>query len=939
MSNLLRLFVIFWSLTFAIPFSLYSQDFNIRLDGWWKYKLDPLCIGEKEKWFNKDVLFIDSLLLPGSLNKNNIGDKVNLDTEWTGSMWNKAWYESEFYAKYRSAENSKVVFWLTPDKYYVGKAWYQKKITVPKDWNNKLLELNLERCHWNTTLWVNGTRLGERNSLSVPHRYCIDELKPGKEYTFTLCVDNSVGDIDPGVDAHSISDNTQSNWNGIVGDISLTARSKSYIENVRIETSIKEKNAKLTFHVFALRNHIRVARLVVSVKSGDNKYLPEVSSNITLKKGQNRIEMEYDLSENFKTWDEFSPNLYMLEARLESSEGCDEVDETFGVRELGTNGSQITVNGNPVFLRGTLECCIFPKTGFPPTDEAEWKRIMEICKDHGLNHIRFHSWCPPEAAFSVADKLGMYLYVECGSWCSDLGSGYPIDKYIYDESDRIVTEYGNHPSFCLMSYGNEPHGKNHKEYLAKFVSFWKTKDNRFLYTTSAGWPAIEENDWHCLPGPRIQGWGQGVKSIINAQRPNSDFDWENIISKTKPTISHEIGQWCVYPDLKEREKYTGCFKAKNFDIFEDRLKDNGLLHLADSFLLASGKLQTLCYKADIEAALRTKNFAGFQLLDLHDFPGQGSAIVGVLNPFWESKGYVSPQEYSEFCNSVVPLARMSRFIFNSGDTIKADIDVAQFSQEDMNVPVRWRITSSDGTLIDNGMIEERKIPAGCLTRVGRISSNVSVDVPQQWELELEVGGYKNRWNIWAYPDEQVERGDVVVASSLTDDVVKTLSDGGKVLLSALKGSLKNEGKDSVEVGFSSIFWNTLWTNKQAPHTLGILCNPEHPSLKLFPTEYHSDYQWWDAMSHCNAIPLYKLGNPEPIVRIIDDWFTARSLGMIAEFKVGKGRLILCGIDLLTDYDKRPEAKQLTYSLINYMKSNEFNPLCNVTIEEIRSLFK
>ena len=94
--------------------------------------------------------------------------------------------------------------------------------------------------------------------------------------------------------------------------------------------------------------------------------------------------------------------------------------------------------------------------------------------------------------------------------------------------------------------------------------------------------------------------------------------------------------------------------------------------MADSFLLASGKLQALCYKADIEAALRTKNFAGFQLLDLHDFPGQGSAIVGVLNPFWESKGYVTPQEYSEFCNSVVPLARMSKFVFNSGDTLKAD---------------------------------------------------------------------------------------------------------------------------------------------------------------------------------------------------------------------------------------------------------------------------
>lgn len=933
--NYFKLFI------YAVPIlfcsSVFSQTLTENLNGEWSYKLDPNNIGEKEKWFDKS--FSDKLILPGSLNTNGVGYKVDVNTKWTGSMWNMDWYKSDFYEKYRNLENTKIVFWLTPDKHYVGKVWYKKTIIVPKEWKDKFFELKLERCHWRTSLWINGKKIGERNSLAVSHRYALENIRPGKEFTLTLCVDNSIGDINPGVDAHSISDNTQSNWNGIVGDLSLIARPKTYIENVRIETLLKEKKAKLSFNIFSLRNYTKNANLILSIRRGDNTSLSELNNRITLKKGMNNIELLYDLSENFKTWDEFSPNLYTLKAQLETEDGNDIVNESFGVRELGTKGSQITVNGKSVFLRGTLECCIFPKTGFPPTDEAEWKRIMNICKAHGLNHIRFHSWCPPEAAFSVADKLGMYLYVECGSWCSDLGSGHPIDKYIYDESERIVKEYGNHPSFCLMSYGNEPHGKNHKEYLAKFVSYWNERDNRFLFTTAAGWPAIKENDWHCLPAPRIQGWGQGIKSIINAQRPNSNFDWTGRISKTQPTISHEIGQWCVYPDLKERAKYTGVLKAKNFDIFEDRLRDNGLLHFADSFLLASGKLQTLCYKADIEAALRTEKFAGFQLLDLHDFPGQGSAIVGVLNPFWESKGYVTPQEYSEFCNSVVPLARISKFVFNSGETLKVDIDVAQFSQNDMNAPVRWKITSFDGTLISNGVIDACRIPAGSLTRVGHISYGINVDIPQQWELELEVSGYKNRWNLWVYPDKKVESNEVLVASSISDDVLKTLSEGGKVLLTAAKGSLRNEGKDSVVVGFSAIFWNTLWTNKQAPHTQGILCNPEHPALKLFPTEYHSDYQWWDAMSHCNAIPLYKLGNPEPVVRIIDDWFTARSLGLVVEMKVGKGKLILCGADLLTDSDKRPEAVQLMNSLLNYMNGEKFNPCNIVTLRQLKTLFK
>lgn len=407
----------YFKLIYAVPIflcsSVFSQSLTMSLDGEWSYKLDPNKAGEKEEWFDKN--FSDKLQLPGSLNTNGIGDKVDVKTKWTGSMWNMDWYKSDFYAKYRNPEDTKIVFWLTPDRHYVGKAWYQKTIIVPKEWKNKSLELNLERCHWRTSLWIDGDKVGDRNSLSVPHRYVLENLKPGKEYTLTLCVDNSIGDINPGVDAHSISDNTQSNWNGIVGNMSLTARPKTYIENVRIETMLKEKKAKFTFNILSSKNYSKGSELILSVKTGDNTSLPELIKSVSLRKGMNNVELLYDLSENFRTWDEFSPNLYQLEAKLKTKEGTDVLNESFGVRELGTKGSQITVNGNPVFLRGTLECCIFPKTGFPPTDEAEWKRIMSICKAHGLNHIRFHSWCPPEAAFSVADKLGMYLYVDLNS--------------------------------------------------------------------------------------------------------------------------------------------------------------------------------------------------------------------------------------------------------------------------------------------------------------------------------------------------------------------------------------------------------------------------------------------------------------------------------------------------------------------------------------------
>jgi len=492
----------------------------------------------------------------------------------------------------------------------------------------------------------------------------------------------------------------------------------------------------------------------------------------------------------------------------------------------------------------------------------------------------------------------------------------------------------------MLLYGNEPGGPNHVAWLTEFVKYWKAKDQRFLVSTAAGWPEIPENDFQNVPRPRIQGWGEGIKSIINSTVPSSNYDWSDRISKTQPTVSHEIGQWCVYPDLNERSKYTGAFKAKNFDIFEDRLRDNGLLNLADSFFIASGKLQTFCYKADIEAALRTKGFGGFQLLDLHDFPGQGSAIVGVVDPFWDSKPYVTPEQFSQFCNSVVPLIRTQRFIYTSGETFEAKVEVAQFSEKNLDVAkIIWKLKENNGKEEAEGVFAF-DIPAGTLTEVGQISHKIITDVPKQYRLEVCVNDYTNGWDLWVYPDTEVKCKDVKVATKLDDDVASFLQTGGKVLLIPPFGSMKNEGRDSVIVGFSPVFWNTMWTHNQAPHTLGILCDPKHPALSLFPTDFHSNYQWQYAMSHCNAIPLHNLGdNIKPVVRIIDDWFSARSLGMVVELKIGEGKLLICSADLNTSDKYRPEAKQLKNSLINYMESKDFNPEQTAAIGNIRALFR
>lgn len=916
----------------------------IDLKGTWYFKLDSTDAGEKEEWFNKNLA--DKIVLPGSLTTNNIGSDISINTHWTGDIVDSSFFKNPEYAKYREPGNFKIPFWLQPTKYYKGAAWYQKEVTIPASWNKKHITLFLERCHWKTTVWVDGGKTNSQMSLGAPHEYDLSALlSPGK-HRITICVDNRVHEVNVGSNSHSISDHTQSNWNGMVGKLMLIEQPVLHIENVKLFPDIHKKQVTAVIDYKKNNNALIKAQINLKATSGNKnaETLKVLSVEKDLKENTGSISITYSMGNAPLLWDEFNPDLYNMHISLQSGNESDEKDIAFGMREFVTDKTQFIINGRPIFLRGTLECAVTPVTGYPSTENDFWKNIFTVAKSYGLNHLRFHSWCPPEAAFDAADSAGFYLQVECSSWANQgatIGEGAPLDTFIYNESERIINNFGNHPSFCMMTYGNEPAGKHHKEYLTKFVEYWKQKDNRHLYTSASGWPVIDENDYNSTPDPRIQAWGAGLKSIINSQPPSTSYDWSNIISKWQhPTVSHEIGQWCVYPDFKEIEKYTGVLKAKNFEIFRDFLKEHGMQHLEDSFLLASGKLQALCYKADIEAALRTKGFGGFQLLGLNDFPGQGTALVGVVNAMWGDKGYINGKEYSRFCNNVVPLVRFPKMIYTNDETISAPVEIANYGKAEIkNGKAGWLIKNKEGKVLFHGILNAADIVFGNGINIGEIKASLSsVTTAEQLTVEVSVNDYKNTWEIFVYPKQLPEVQNVYTTQTLDEKALQVLNNGGNVLLNLKQGTLaKNKGGD-IPIGFSSIFWNTAWTHGQAPHTLGVLCNPKHPALKYFPTEYYSDYQWWDATSHSNAIMLDSVAKHiQPIVRVIDDWFTARPLGLLFECKAGKGKLIVSGIDLTANMEERPEARQLLYSLEKYMASDKFNPTQQISIENIQSL--
>jgi hypothetical protein len=919
-----------------------AHDLSVRdLSGVWHFRMDPLDAGVREQWFLQRLE--DSVRLPGSMAENKRGEAVSAGTQWVGGIVDRSWFTEERYSPYRKPGNIKLPFWLTPAFVYHGAAWYQRDVDIPAGWSGRRIVLTLERAHWETRVWIDSAAAGMRNSLAVPHEYDVTRFMPPGRHSITIRVDNRIKEIDVGRNAHSISDHTQTDWNGIVGRIELRSGSPVYIENVSV---FPDARARVFTIVVRLRNttgNPQRGNMTFRAAAAGSGEGPPVTTRQSIPADTLTVMHWYPLGEHSLLWDEFHPALYELSVGWRGEDTSLEDDRRVitGLREFRVEGTGFTINGRPLFLRGTLDWGLFPLTGYPSTQEKDWDHIFDAIQAHGMNHVRFHSWCPPEAAFSSADRHGLYLQVECGAWCT-VGDGAPVDGWLYEESERIVSAFGNHPSFCMMAHGNEPSGRNMETYLGGFVSYWKHRDARRVYTAGAGWPLIPESDYLSSMQPRIQVWGMGLKSRINLYSPSTRFDFRDTVSRyDRPLVAHETGQWCAYPDFREISRYTGVLRAGNYEIVRDDLESKGMGNLDSLFVQASGKLQALCYKADIEAALRTPCLAGFQLLGLHDFPGQGTAPVGILNVFSEGKGYIRPEEFREFCSPTVPLARMDRLIFLNSQKFSADLEVAHFG----GAPIRgcapaWTVTDSRGVTVASGECPRRDIPPGSGIPLGHASVILrKFHVPGEYLFSLNVGPWKNSWRFWVYSAHLPvpEHSGLLITRRLDRRAASFLEKGGRVILTLGRGSVRAGRGGDIALGFSRIFWNTVWTRGQAPHTLGILCDPSHPAFALFPTSFHTDYQWWDALVHAQVMIIDSLPGIMPLIRVIDDWNRNRPLALAFEARAGRGSLIVSSIDLLTDVENRPEARQLLHSLSAYACSPGFRPRQRTDIASIKAL--
>lgn len=849
---------------------------KIDLSGQWRVKLDA------EKQETMPQAYPETMMLPGTTSAAGLG------------MPNPA--------KERGC--------LTDAYRFEGAVWFMRTFTAG-DWTGEQTMLTLERTR-KTTVYLDGRPIGHQESLCTPHRYFLPPVHAG-EHTLVIRVDNT--DY-PTRGGHLTSPDTQSNWNGITGEISLTV-AHTLLTDLTVRPDLRRGCLRVHGHIIGAPDG--VAGIVLP---GQMEHLLPYRRGV--------LDGECPLKGNEAFWDEAHPEIHTISIDLDG----DVYETTFGLRDVRTVGRRLLINGRETFLRGKVDNLLYPKTGYTPTDVASWMTILGIAKEYGINHYRYHTACPPDAAFTAADLLGVYMAPELPFWgtvAEEGEEGYDERErdFLFQEGFRILREYGHHPSFLWLSLGNELWGS--KDVLNRMMRAYREADDTKLYSSGANnyqfVPDVLDEE-NVFVGVRLgrerlirgsYAMCDAPQGIVQTTAPESVSNYDaSIVPETLgqsgeagkvqiqygtgvkevdaqsadalipdvPVISHEVGQYVFYPDFSEIPHYTGPLKPRNIEAMRKNLERAGLYGEHEAFFRQTGHLAVECYKREIETLLRSREVSGFQLLDLQDYTGQGTALVGVLNAMMENKGLISAEEWREFCAGTVVLGEFASFTGMMGEDIRFDVQISECDPEKQHTRIRC-------TLMDG----ERELYACDVApgaRHGRLTDAVSVTFPAECYrdamqeritgltvvLTLE-DGTRNHYPIWLIPRvdiritrEGIEKDGRMVAFVSAEEK----ADGAAIVVPSAEGQLPAE--------YCTDFWcypmfRSISESMGKPvpvGTMGLSIDTASPLLKRFAQEDYTTPAWYAILqtAHVQRLPA----DIYPAVQMIDNTERCARLGIL-----------------------------------------------------------
>lgn len=957
---------------------------RILLNGKWHVVLEDGTTGQMD--------------LPGTLDENGIGHRDVGANQWhPDAVLGNAAGEID--------KDAPIATRFTRRHTYEGEARISRKITVP-DYGTDRLFVLAERARA-LRLLVDGEACAvfRQGTLSTPYIFELTGAAPG-EHEFTFLSDNSY----PGMPKAAIyyssaaTDETQTNWNGILGECSMYTRPQNFIDSLRVYPRAVKKEEKNKAGGYVLdvcvelapgaKKVYKDAKIILQSEAlaagelEDTQTLTEIISysgeglaEAGTDKEENPKTMEIwfrdlPLRENVKLWDEDEGNLYEMAVTLDNGMSAEdkggstaECRTRFGIRSFGDNGSgRLALNGRAIFLRGEANCAEYPETGHPPMTIPEWKEMLLKYRSYGINFVRFHSHCEPEAAFAAADELGMLLQPELSHWD-------PKDAFGTEESYRyyraelvdLLKTYANHPSFVMLTLGNELQAQDEgRERMRELVRTAKRMDPTRLYANGSNAFYGEEgcdpeSDFYTSQSCKdvvIRGTFSGMRGYLNENYPSADRTYDEAMAEIrkeyqKPVFSFEVGQFEVLPDFEELESFHGISDPVNLKLIKKRVEERGLLPTWEKYVEATGELSRLAYREEIEAAMRTRELSGISLLGLQDFPGQGTALVGMMNSHLEPKPYdfARPERFRKFFQECRILVKLPHYTYEAGERLIAEVEAANFGKENIEGVFCWTLAGKK-SVSENGNCEPAEIKSKntviatgedteiTICRPGSYTEVGSLDIPLDFvekntalTLKVRIGDSISAYPIWVYRKTTPVCPENVYETRAFDMKTREiLQNGGRVYLSpdADKESLPN----SIKTQFTTDFWS-VGTFADQEGGMGQLIDTEHPIFKEFPTDFHTDWQWW-IMATKRAVIL-----PHPMKTIItemDSYAFLRPMAQMIEFRCLKGKVLLSTMELHKS-QQYPEVRALQASIYTYLSGENFEPAEEITEEELSMLVR
>ncbi len=872
-----------------------------------------------------------ALRLPGTLDESGIGFPDDPKKQWKVDEVARIGF-------YR--EGDPIVTRLTRRHTFERQAKISRVINL-KVPQGKRLFIDVERAR-HLRLLVNGEEIPPYHapSISTPYVFEVTGKLTGDDQIVFLSDNSYPGwPRDAIVYSSAASDETQTNWNGLLGYFRLRAEEMNFVDRVRVYPD--GETVSVCVEVDAARDWEGEVRLSSEALDGEGE--KQVYERITA----GRRELWYtrlNLRLDWKEWDIEEGNLYDL---IVSLDGMESKTVSFGARDFEARDGHLTLNGCRFFLRGEANCAVFPETGYPPMDKEAWKVILQKYRDYGINCMRFHSHCPPEAAFAAADEMGMLMQPELSHW--DPEHAFATEEaraYYKAEFLGILDMLANHPSFVMLTFGNElqADAAGHA-FMDELLTLGRKKDHTRLYANASNchYGALgpdPNSDFFTtadIPGHHLRATSAECRGWLNQEGPDWRVDYqagaEKIIEQSgQPFFSFEVGQYEVLPDFDEIAEYKGVTSPENLKHIREKVRAAGLEGDWKRRVEATGELSLLCYRAEVEAALRTADFSGISLLGLQDFPGQGTALVGMMNAHLQPKPYdfARPERFRAFFRGSLPLVLLPRFTYTAGETLEAQIKMAHYGKSVLSGTPEWTLQGK--TFLREGKLPFAEIQRGTLTNLGALPVPLpGLEKAEKLILTLKFCGIENQYSLWVYPDKQpVCPENVYECRTLDEQAKAVLAKGGRVFLApdATEEALPH----SIKTQFSTDFWSVCTFPTQAGG-MGQLIDAAHPVFRDFPTESHTDWQWWP-MAVRRAVIL-----PKPmraIVAEMDSYAFLRPMAKLFECRCGGGRLLFSSMGL-HELFRYPEARALLRSIYRYLGSEEFAPEEELSLDEIAAL--